>query len=334
MKKLLKVLVIIAAILIAAFVLLRTSDTDPEEMRAKYGTAPSQFVELEDGFTVHLRDEGPKNGNKDAPVIVLLHGSNSDLLTWDPWVERLRDSYRIIRFDQPGHGLTGATPAQDYTVAAYVDTIDRIADRLGLDRFVLGGNSMGGGHALAYAIAHPERVEGLILVDASGPPQLPSADQDEGKDDGGNIGFTIARTPVLNQLMKHITPRSLVEQSLSQSVSNQAVVTPQAVDRYWEMLRYPGNRAATIARFSQSYTPLTQQQVARLTMPALIIWGDQDALIPVSAGEWLDTHLPDSQLLVFKNIGHLPMEEAPDASAAAVQAFMQKLAGSNAPPAG
>ncbi len=314
LKWTLRILGIVAALLVIAFFVLRTPDTDPAEMRAKYGAAPSQFLKLPNGATVHLRDEGPR----DAPAIILLHGSNSDLHTWQPWVDGLKADYRVIRFDQPGHGLTGAIPGGDYTIPIYVKTIDQVADALRLERFILGGNSMGGGHTLHYALAHPNRVQAMILVDASGPPRIQSAEKDE----GGNIGFTIARTPVLNQLMKHITPRSLVEQSLSQSVSNQAVVTPEAVDRYWELLRYPGNREATIFRFSQDYEPLTAAQVATLKMPALVLWGEEDRLIPLAAGEWLHNNLPDNDFHALRGIGHLPMEEAPTESLSVLRAWL------------
>ena len=81
MKRLAKILGVIAALLVGAFLFLRVPDTDKAEMRAKYATAPSQFVTLANGQEVHLRDEGPK----DAPAIVLLHGSNADLSTWQPW---------------------------------------------------------------------------------------------------------------------------------------------------------------------------------------------------------------------------------------------------------
>ncbi|MDN3645912.1 alpha/beta hydrolase [Pontixanthobacter aestiaquae] len=320
MKWLLRIIGVVVALLVIAFLFLRTPDTDPAEMRAKYGGEPSQFVELDSGLVVHLRDEGPR----DAPAIVLLHGSNADLLTWNPWVERLSDTYRIIRFDQPGHGLTGATPDEDYTIQTYVDTIDRVAGKLKLTRFTLGGNSMGGGHTLAYALQHPERLEAMILVDAGGPPRQKN-DEDGTKGSGGNIGFTIAQTPGVRELMKHVTPRSMVEQSLRQSVTNQDIVTDEAVDRYWEMLRYPGNRAATIFRFSQTRVPFTEEQMASLDIPSLIIWGEEDAIIPLSAGEWLNTHLPNSELLVLPNIGHLPMEEAPNETAATVRSFMANL---------
>jgi pimeloyl-ACP methyl ester carboxylesterase len=314
MKRLLAILGIVAILLVAAFLVFRVPDTDPAAMRAKYGGAPSQFVDLGDGLIVHLRDEGPR----DAMPIVLLHGSNADLHTWQPWADRLKSRYRVIRFDQRGHGLTGAGPDGDYSRAAFAADVDRVAARLGLERFVLAGNSMGGGIALDYALSHPDRLAGLVLVDAAGAPQIEKAK--------GNIGFTIARTPVIGRLMGQITPRSLVEKSLRQSVSNQAIVTPAAVDRYWELLRYPGNRAATMQRFSARPQPFAPADLARLRVPTLIIWGAQDPLIPLSSGKWLASHIPGAQIEVLPGIGHIPMEEAPDASVAILDKWLGDIA--------
>ena len=288
-------LVVLTGLALAMF---RTPDTDVEAMRAKYGAAPSQFVDLDSGLIVHLRDEGPR----EAPVIMLLHGSNADLHTWSPWVKALAGDYRVIRFDQIGHGLTGPAPDGDYSTAAFVRTVDAVADRLEIDRFVLAGNSMGGGIALDYAAVHPERLEGLVLVDAGGAPPM-------GKP-SGNLGFSLARNPVLREVFVRVTPRALIERSLSQSVSNQAIVTPAAVDRYWELLRYPGNREATFARFAQPRKSVSREALASLKVPTLILWGEEDALIPVAAGRWLHAALPGSRLIFYPGIGHLPMEEA------------------------
>ncbi|WP_296718176.1 alpha/beta hydrolase [Erythrobacter sp.] len=298
-------LLALLGILVIAFLVFRTPDTNAAEMRAKYGGQPSQFVDIGGGVTVHLRDEGPR----DAPAIILLHGSNADLHTWEPWVAALKDDYRVIRFDQVGHGLTGPDPAHDYSRANYVADIAEVADALGLDRFILGGNSMGGKHALAFAVAHPQRVAGLVLVDASGGPML-NLDEKEDDSSSGNIGFAIAQTPGINLLVEQITPRSLIAQSLEQSVSVKSVASEAAVDRYWELLRYPGNRRATLKRFSQAYDPLTEAEIAGVTVPTLILWGDEDRLIPVEAGRWLDKVMPASTLVVYPNIGHLPQEEA------------------------
>lgn len=322
MKWLKRGLLALVGVLVIAFLVFRTPDTDPAEMRAKYGAPPSQFVTIGDGVTVHLRDEGPR----DAPAIILLHGSNADLHTWEPWVQALKGRYRVIRFDQIGHGLTGPDPKEDYSTANFVADIGEVADRLGLKTFILGGNSMGGKHALAYAIAHPERLTGLVLVDGSGGPMLKIERKGEDKKDSGNIGFTIARMPGVNLLAEQITPRSLIQQSLEQSVSVKSVASEATIDRYWELLRYPGNRRATLKRFSQPYDPLKPEDIAKVQTPTLILWGEEDRIIPVEAGQWLAKTLPVNELHIYPKIGHLPHEEAPAATLADLEPWLAQHA--------
>ena len=319
MKWLLRGLLALIGVLVIAFLFFRTPDTDAAEMRAKYGGPPSQFVAIGDGVTVHLRDEGPK----DAPAIVLLHGSNADLHTWEPWVQALKGQYRVIRFDQVGHGLTGPDPKQDYSRDNYVADILEVADKLGLKQFVLGGNSMGGKHALAFAVKHPQRLTGLVLVDGSGGPMLKLDKKDDAaSSSSGNIGFTIARMPGVNLLVEQVTPRRLIAQSLEQSVSVKSVASEAAVDRYWELLRYPGNRRATLKRFGYPYDPLSEAEIAAVATPTLILWGEEDRLIPVEAGRWLAKTMPDNRLVTYPKIGHLPHEEAPAATLGDLMAWL------------
>jgi pimeloyl-ACP methyl ester carboxylesterase len=165
-------------------------------------------------------------------------------------------------------------------------------------------------------VAHPERVKGLVLVDGSGGPMLKLDKAKADEDDSGNIGFKIAQTPGINLLVEQITPRSLIAQSLEQSVSVKSVVTEAAVDRYWELLRYPGNRRATLKRFGYPYDPLTEAEIAGVTAPTLILWGEEDRLIPVEAGRWLAKTMPNAALVTYPKIGHLPQEEAVEATLA------------------
>ena len=303
MKWVWRILLGLLVVLAAAFVIFRVPDTDSAQMRAKYGGEPSQFIDIGDGREVHVRDEGPR----DAPVIVMLHGSNADLHTWQPWTDALREDYRIVRFDQRGHGLTGPASDDDYTAAGFGRDIDAVTDALGIETFTLAGNSMGGGIALAYALEKPWRVDALVLVDASGAPV-----RNEGS---GNLAFRLAAMPVVGDLLSQFLPRELVARSLSQSVSNQDIVTDAAIDRYWELARYPGNRAATRKRFSTERVPFEAEALEALQVPTLVMWGKEDALIPYAAGEWFHEHLPRSTLVAYDGIGHLPMEEAPERSA-------------------
>ncbi|MHA7871000.1 MAG: alpha/beta fold hydrolase, partial [Hyphococcus sp.] len=156
MKKRLVIPVLLLSLAALAFV-LRTPDTDPDAMVAKYANAASRFVENSEGLRVHYRDQG----NPEGPPVVLIHGTAASLHTWEPLVERLGGEYRIITYDQPGHGLTGPHPQDDYTFAGMADALDLLTEELGLDAFVLGGNSMGGWVAWRYALAAPENVKAL-----------------------------------------------------------------------------------------------------------------------------------------------------------------------------
>ena len=313
MKWVFRIFAAILVIGLVAFLFLRTPDTDRDEMWAKYGAAPSQALTLADGREIHLRDEGPR----DAPVIMLLHGSNADLHTWQPWAEILREDYRVVRYDQRGHGLTGAAPDAEYTREAFVSDVDAVADALSLDTFTLAGNSMGGWIAMAYALENPERLDALVLVDASGAPIE--------REGSGNLAFKLASMPVVGDGLSQMLPRSLVAKSLSQSVSNQAVVTDAAIDRYWEMARYPGNRAATRKRFSTPREGFTAEQAAGMTVPTLVIWGKEDALVPFEGGEWYARNIPNATLVAYDGIGHIPMEEAAERSAADLSAWLVEI---------
>lgn len=296
---------------VGLLIAFRTPDTDPAAMRVKYGGPPSQFVNLGGGLTVHLRDTGPRDG----PVLVLIHGSNASLHTWEPWAERLGNRYRVIRFDLPGHGLTGANPTHRYATTDFVDVVERVRAKLGLARFALAGNSMGGGVAWHYALAHPERVAALVLVDSVGQPEPGSQSPP--------LAFRIARMPIIRNLATVVTPRSLIADGLPQAYANPKLADDKAIDLYWELLRYPGNREATIERFATPSDPATPALLKRLTMPVLILWGAQDHLIPVSSAQWLHANIPGSKLIVYPKTGHIPMEERADQSAADVRAFLQ-----------
>ncbi|MEG3174799.1 alpha/beta hydrolase [Sphingomonas sp. RB3P16] len=305
----------ILAALFVAFLYFRTPDTDPAAMRAKYGGPTSKFVDLGGGLTVHLRDTGPR----DAPVLLLIHGSNASLHTWEPWAERLGGRYRIIRMDLPGHGLTGASPTQDYSPAAFVAIVERIRAQLGLDSVVLAGNSMGGGVAWHYALAHPEHVRALVLIDSVGQPEPGNTSPP--------LAFRIARMPVLRSIAAAITPRSLIADSLPSAFANPQLVDAAMIDRYWELLRYPGNRLATIDRFALAPDVASPADLAALKMPVLILWGADDLMIPVASAHWLHAHIPGSTLILYPATGHLVMEERPDRSAADVERFIAGLPG-------
>jgi pimeloyl-ACP methyl ester carboxylesterase len=321
MRRLTGWLALVAGVLAAALFLLRTPDVPLADLKARYASADSRFVEVSPGFVVHLRDQGPR----DAPALFLVHGSNASLHTWEPWVERLKGRYRVVSLDLQGHGLTGPTPSGCYTGACMADTVEAVRSTLGIERLAIAGNSMGGGVALSYALAHPDRVAALILVDSGGAPVR--------RDGPPPIGFRVAQMPVIRDIAAIITPRELIERTLDRSVSVKSVASPEAVDRYWELLRAPGNREATMQRFGQPRTEFDAKRLGALAgIPTLILWGEEDALIPVSAARWYADALPHARLVLYPGLGHIPQEETPDESAAEVARFLDQALMPPGPP--
>lgn len=318
-RRLVWAVVVISGLITAAYFAVRTPDTDRTAMEAKYGGPESRFVTLANGARVHVRDTGAEAA-AGKPVIVLIHGSNSSLHTWEPMVARLRNRFRLITMDMPGHGLTGAIPSGRYDTESMMETVDGVTRSLGVGRFILGGNSMGGGISWRYAVAHPDQVSALLLLDAGGmPPRAGDASPPS------NIGFRIMRSSLGRWLGERITPRSLIRRSLEQSVADPSIVDEAMVDRYWELLRYPGNRAASVARFSQRFNdPAIAEQARRIAVPTLILFGREDRIISPSAAQSFAERIAGSDVVLLDNIGHLPMEEAPDATVAAVLSFLER----------
>ncbi len=290
-------------------------DIPHDQLAAKYATGASEFVTLPSGARAHYRMQG----NRDGKTMLLLHGSNSSLHTWESWVESLSDDFFTVTIDLPGHGLTGPVPDEDYTYKGMVRFLKEFNESLGLKSFVLGGNSMGGGVTLSYALTYPGDVTHLILVDASGV-RLPASTS--GKVDRP-LAFELAGRWYANWILENITPRSLARDGLMKSVSRTEIVTEDMIDRYWELVRHPGNRSATAKRFS-SYREMggLDLPVDRITAPTLIIWGQEDTLIPVETADVLTAKIPNAQLRIFEGVGHLPMEEIAAETASEVRNFL------------
>jgi pimeloyl-ACP methyl ester carboxylesterase len=304
--------VIILALVAALFIWGYAPDTEATAMKAKYGGGASQFVELRPGLNVHYRDEGKRDGR----VLVLIHGSNASLHTWEPWVKILGRDYRIISLDLPGHGLTGVNPAGVYDNQSYVGVVDALLTKLDITKAVIGGNSMGGGVSWMYALAHPEKTEALLLVDAGGQPQA--------KPDELPIGFRLMRMPVIKEAARLIAPRTIFESSVKNTMSVQSKIDDALIDRYWELNRYPGNREATMKRFNdpKGIGSGSKEKLATIKVPTMIMWGEEDKLIPVSSARWFAEAIPSTKVVIYPDVGHIPMEEVPDRSAADVKAWL------------
>jgi len=300
-------LLVLAGLVAAAW----APDRPVDSLKARWAPAPSQFVRIE-AMDVHLRDEGPRD---DPLPIVLIHGTSASLHTWDGWADALKPTRRVIRFDLPAFGLTGPAPDGDYTLARYARFVTQVLDHLQVKQAVLAGNSLGGGIAWKTAVDFPARVAALVLVDAGGYPITALSVP---------IGFKIARVPALVPLMQNVLPRRLIEASARNVYGDPSRVTPELVDRYYELTLREGNRQALVQRFREIQREDLSAQIAQVRQPTLILWGSRDRLIPPEQAGRFHEDIAGSQLTMFDGLGHVPQEEDPAATVAAVKAFLAR----------
>jgi pimeloyl-ACP methyl ester carboxylesterase len=293
---------------------LWTPDLGLASLDAKYLAAPGDRVDVA-GTPLHVRDSGPR----DAPAIVLLHGFGASLHTWEPWAEALQGEFRVIRFDLPGSGLSPPDPTGDYSDARSMALLTALLDRLGLAQASLIGNSMGGRIAWAYAARNPQRVSALVLVSPDG---FASPGFDYGK---------APEVPATLKLMRYSLPRPLLRMSLAPAYANPAALTDALTTRYHDLMRAPGARDAMLARMGQIALVDPVPWLAQIRAPTLLLWGEQDAMIPLrNAADYVKA-IPGATLVALPGIGHLPQEEDPARSVQPVQAFLRAHAAGAAP---
>jgi pimeloyl-ACP methyl ester carboxylesterase len=315
---------ILLVLIIAAGSFLYKSSIPAGIIDARYESRFSQYFLMENGSRIHYRDEGNRRGEP----IVLIHGSNASLHTWEPWVAILGEEFRMITLDLPGHGLTGAVPDEDYSTNAFVKTIDATITQLGLEQFTLGGNSMGGGVTWRYTLKYPEKVNAMLLIGASGLPQWQlDSTRDQSKDEKATpLIFELLTKPWFRAISTKLDPYYFTKQGVLAAYNNSPVVTDELIMRYYKLSLREGSREAIMKRLDNlDVESDTTYDLSTITQPTLILWGEEDALISLAVAEKFDSVLPVAALVTFPDTGHMLMEEIPGKSAKAVKEFMLAL---------
>jgi pimeloyl-ACP methyl ester carboxylesterase len=283
-----------------------TPDIPRAALEARHARGPADFITV-DGMRLHVRDSGPK----DAPPVILLHGFGGSVHTWDAWAEGLQATHRVVRYDQPGAGLSAPDRLGQYTDERGMQVLAALMDQLGLQHASLVGHSMGGRLAWRMAADQPQRVDKLVLVAPDG---------------FASPGFDYGRAPDvgwITGLLRWALPRAVVRASLAPAYADPATMTDALVDRYHALMLAPGNRQALLDRMRQLVLRPPAPFLARIQAPTLLVWGTADKMIPVANAADYQRALPRSQLVQLPGVGHLPQEEAAAASLAAVDAFLR-----------
>jgi len=286
-------------------------DTVPPDQLAD---ADSRFVDVND-LRVHYKTSG-----EGQPAFILLHGFGASVFSWREVVEPLGALGSVVAYDRPAFGLTerplrwedGANP---YTPAAQVDLVVGLMDALGLESAILVGNSAGGTVAVQVAAAHPERVKALVLVSAA-------------IFEGGGAPRWIRpllNTPQLDRigplLARQISQRG--DAFLDTAWHDPGRITPDIRRGYRQPLKADNWDRALWELTKASRQRNLAAGLSEIEIPALVITGDDDRIVPVESSIRLAQELPVAELVIIPNCGHLPQEECPEPFLASVQAFAQ-----------
>jgi 2-hydroxy-6-oxonona-2,4-dienedioate hydrolase len=261
------------------------------------------------GEKIHYLEAGS------GPAVILLHGLGGDASNWYGNIAALSPKYHVIVIDQIGFGKSDK-PLINYRVQTLVDFLDGFMRELKIDRASLVGNSLGGWTAAAFAIAHPEKVDRLVLVDAAGYATNPPPDR---------------------KIIEGLNPstREGIKQVMSVVFYNKEIFSsPMVIDMLFTRKMLAGD-GYTIQRFidsvvqGQDFLDNTASQIKQST---LIVWGRQDALVPLAVGQHFNRDIAGSEMLIIDQCGHVPMIEKAAEFNAALSKFLagQPVAGATA----
>ena len=289
--------------IVILFIINITNDIPLEELKTEFKNKNSRFIEV-DGTFVHYVDEG------EGIPIILLHGTGASLHTWDLWAERLKDKYRVLRITLPGFGLSGPRSDKKYKIKDYVNLLESFVEKIGVEKFYLAGNSLGGSIAWLYTSFYDKKVKKLILINSSG------FEFDE-------VPFVIriARNNYLNFLIKKASPKFLIKKSLKEVYFNDNFISKSIINRYYKLNLREGNRQAFIERALINFTDHTSR-LKKIKSPTLVLWGKNDEWINVKFAQKFKKMIKNSSVSIMNDTGHIPMEEKPYESLKIIEDFL------------
>jgi len=261
----------------------------------------SHFVEV-DGATVHYQEFGDKTN----PTLLLIHGYTASTYVWKTVAPMLADeNFHVVAVDLLGFGYSDKPAQFDYTIASQARMIERLMNRLGIGKATIVGSSYGGAIASTLALDSAERVEKLVLVGA--------VCNDEVLD---NPILKLAAIPVLGEVL---TPFLLDSKMLSKARMKQTLapashhlITKERVESVVRPLKAKDAHHSVLASARNWDANRIQADAHLINQPTLLIWGENDTVIPVHNGQCLYDAMLNSRLVVLQDCGHLPQEEKPD----------------------
>ena len=258
-----------------------------------------------DKYFIHYLEGGQ------GETILLLHGFGADKDNWPRFAESLTENYHVVAVDLPGFGESSKIATDSYNIATQVKRLNRIVETLGLQKFHIGGNSMGGAISGKYAVSYPDKVLSLALLNTAG---IHSAQESEfsklvAKGENPLLSKTpeafkrtlefvfVEPPPIPGRIIDYLTRQAVLHRDFNKKIFNQLV--------------------------KENYS--LEDDLSNITTKTLVIWGDKDRVIHVSSTDVIKNKLPDSTIAILKDCGHLPMLERPEETAMYYIDFLNKI---------
>lgn len=298
--------------LVTAKLLLRPRDVDWDRNRELVFHADySRFADVQ-GVRVHYQEAGPG----DAPTVILIHGFASSNLVWSKVLLELADAgFRVIAPDLAGYGYSGKPRELDYTIGSQARMITALLENLGITRTAIVGSSYGGAVAATIALDNPALVEKLILVGAvtnNAPTRY--------------LLMRLFSSPIIGDILSPLLvgSRRLLRARMKRVYDRHAwVLDEKRVSARHLPLQTRGTHRAIIRTVRRWDAERISREAHLINQPTLVLWGDNDREVPLEHGERLQEKIPNSRLVVFRECGHLPHEEYPEAFTKVVTEFLE-----------
>lgn len=243
--------------------------------------------------------------------LVLIHGMFGDFLDWEPVLEPLAASHRVIALDLPGFG-NSTKPRCEYSAEFFVSTLHQFFQQLDLPQFILAGNSFGGQIAILYSLEHPESVSKLVLVNSGGFRQHTAEEK-------ALLEYRFSE-PILAALTPQIN--ALLFGSVFTRPSENSARYIQKQNAKLQRADYPAYAYALSKSIALSLQSYLVERLPDLQCPTLLIWGENDQVLPLAQAELALSRLRDGQLKTLPGCGHAPQLECAAEFVRILQSFL------------
>jgi pimeloyl-ACP methyl ester carboxylesterase len=308
LKTLLIGLGLLASLLLAATLYLAWTNRDlpAQELEARYGGTGLQRFTI-DGVNLAYKVEGS------GPPLVLIHSHFYTMRQWQEWVDILARDFTVIRYDLTSHGLTGPDPSDDYSRARGTFLLAGLLDHLNIRRASVAGSSTGGALAWYFAAHYPQRIDKLVLINAPGMPRVTNKYMERG-------------LPAWSGFVFYLLPEQLFKPFLEAAVTDNTLITDERVKEFHQMYRGEGNRMAEFKRMRAWERGDISEDLAMITAPTLIMWGEKNPQLPAEHVAQYTEKLINATKVeqrIYPGVGHVIPVEIPQQSAKDLRAFLQ-----------